>query len=627
MIFAHYSQIAKQVVIFTVFSGLTTILTIGRPLMASDEASPLATLRKEHPRLIVTREDERRVKQLLGQNAQLRAIFEFLRKEADEVFRQSPVQHRLIGPRLLDQSRLCLSRVYLLATVYRVTGERRYADRAIKEMITAAGFQDWNPSHFLDTAEMTHALAIGYDWLYEVLDSQQRQTIRQAIVEKGLREGEKIYRKGTWWTKTSWNWNQVCNGGMTLGALAVADEEPQLAEYILAQAIKSIPIALANYAPDGAWAEGPGYWSYATHYTVYMLAGLQSALGTDFGLSDSPGFDKAGDFRIHVVGPSGLAFNFADGSARVGAAAPMFWLATRFGKPLYAWHEREVVKGRTPLHLWWYNDQSADITREPPAKWFRGADIVTLRSDWEDQAVFVGFKGGDNAVNHSHLELGSFVLDAQGLRWVLDLGSDNYNLPGYFGKQRWTYYRLGTQGQNTLVLDGQNQNPQAKAPVIAFWSSPTISHAVIDLSAAYMENERQTGIASSRVLRGIAVFGRNAVLVQDEIVGHSGKELQWQIHTEARVSIQGNRATLTQNDRQVIAEILAPRDLIFESQSANPPPPQRQNPGVTKLAIRTKLSDEPFTLAVVFWCNPLAKRPPISLRPLQDWEGQVATGR
>lgn len=625
MSFSPCSHTTRRLAIFAVLSSFPVLLTIVRPVAASDTPSPLATLRKEHPRLIATREDESRVRHLLTHNAQARALFEFLRKEADQVFHQSPVEHRLIGPRLLDQSRRCLSRVYLLATVYRLTGERRYADRAIKEMLTAAGFPDWNPSHFLDTAEMTHALAIGYDWLYDVLDPQQRQTIRQAIIEKGLREGEKIYRKGTWWTRTSWNWNQVCNGGMTLGALAVADEEPELAEYIVTQAIKSVPIAMANYAPDGAWAEGPGYWSYATHYTVYMLAGLQSALGTDFGLSDSPGFDKAGDFRIHVVGPSGLAFNFADGSARVGAASPMFWLATRFDKPLYAWHEREVIKGRTPLHLWWYNAQSADITQEPVSKWFRGVDIVTLRSDWTDQAVFVGFKGGDNAVNHSHLELGSFVLDAQGLRWVLDLGSDNYNLPGYFGKQRWTYYRLGTQGQNTLLLDGQNQNLRAKAPVVAFWNSPRASHAVVDLSAAYMDNERQPGVPSSKVLRGIAVLGRDAVLIQDEITGHPGKELQWQVHTEAKVSIRGNTATLTQGGRQIVAEILSPRDLTFETQSANPPPPQRQNPGVTKLAIRTKLPDQPFRLAVVLWCNPTAKRSPMTVRPLEEWEGRVVS--
>ena len=58
-----------------------------------------------------------------------------------------------------------------------------------------------------------------------------------------------------------------------------------------------------QYAPDGGWAEGPGYWTYATHYTVCLLAALQTALGTDHGLSQTPGFDKAGDFRFYVGRP------------------------------------------------------------------------------------------------------------------------------------------------------------------------------------------------------------------------------------------------------------------------------------------------------------------------------------
>ena len=56
-----------------------------------------------------------------------------------------------------------------------MTGDKRYALRAQKEMIAAAAFDDWNPSHFLDVAEMTTALAFGYDWLYDELDPQARE--------------------------------------------------------------------------------------------------------------------------------------------------------------------------------------------------------------------------------------------------------------------------------------------------------------------------------------------------------------------------------------------------------------------------------------------------------------------
>jgi len=40
--------------------------------------------------------------------------------------------------------------------------------------LAAARFGDWNPKHFLDVAEMTFALAIWYDWLFDQLDTNLR---------------------------------------------------------------------------------------------------------------------------------------------------------------------------------------------------------------------------------------------------------------------------------------------------------------------------------------------------------------------------------------------------------------------------------------------------------------------
>ena len=62
---------------------------------------------------------------------------------------------------------------------------------------------------------MTHAAAIGYDWLYRFLPSRDRAVVRKAIVEKGLKAGLEVYAVPGRWTKTEFNWNQICNGGLT----------------------------------------------------------------------------------------------------------------------------------------------------------------------------------------------------------------------------------------------------------------------------------------------------------------------------------------------------------------------------------------------------------------------------
>ena len=93
-------------------------------------------------------------------------------------------------------------------------------------------------------------------------------------MEKGLKPALEIQRKHTWWTVISNNWNQVCNGGISMGALAIANEEPQLAGEFLHGALESLQIPMPLFAPDGAWDEGPGYWHYATTYNVTILAGV-----------------------------------------------------------------------------------------------------------------------------------------------------------------------------------------------------------------------------------------------------------------------------------------------------------------------------------------------------------------
>ncbi len=549
------------------------------------ENDPLRTLKKAHPRLIASASDIARIRSLIRDDPFAAAIHQQLREAASRIESSPTVKYKLVGPRLLAQSRLCLSRVYTLALLYRLDGEQRYLERALKELRAAAAFPDWNPSHFLDTAEMSHAFAIGYDWLYPALKPRDRAWIRKALVDKGLRVGLKEYERGVWWSKAHMNWNQVCNGGLGIGALAVADEEPELSRRVLQHALHSIPLALGAYAPDGGWAEGPGYWHYATRYTVYFLVALESALGTDFGLSEAEGFDHAGRFRIYFCGPAGKTFNYADAHDRIGGAPEMFWLARRFSEPVYAWQQQEWLRTTPrpdPLDLVWYQaaGRSPHGAGWPLDACFRGVDVAFLRSAWDDpNAIFVAVKGGDNKANHSHLDLGTFVLDAGGVRWAMDLGSDNYNLPQYFGKLRWTYYRLRTESHNTVLLDGANQDPKAAAPITEHSFQPDLALVRVNLSGAYPGRLQQWE-------RTVALAERRQVVIQDKIRAVRPVEALWGMVTDARVAVSGVKAQLRKAGWILAAEILSPPGARFATVSTQPPQPQNQNTGTTKVVVR-----------------------------------------
>ncbi len=581
------------------------------------EPNHLATLRPGHPRLIVLDEQIQHTRQRLKTESVLQQYLQRIERDAGRFAQQPPVEHKLIGPRLLSQSRTCLDRIYTYATLYRISGDRQWVDRALVELEAAAGFPDWNPSHFLDTAEMTHAFAIGYDWLYPALTDAQRAMIRTAIIEKGLKPGLDAYNGARygWWRNADHNWNQVCNGGLVLGALAIADEEPQLAGQIIHHALLSLPRAMRSFAPDGGWEEGPGYWDYTLRYTLPLIMGLESALGEDFGLSAFEGFAQTASYRLHVVGPLGKTFNYADvGSDRAGDTWMMHELARRFDRPAY-----HTAGGLKPWTLGLFVHQTPPQTpagAEPLDRLFRGIDVVFMRSAWGDaNATWLGFKGGDNQANHAHLDLGCFVFDALGQRWAIDLGADDYNLPGYFGKERWSYYRLATAGQNTLLLNNQSQATKAKAPIIAFSTGDT-PRAVADLTAAYPDH-------ATRIWRGASlVHQRRGLLIQDEIEANELVDYLWQMHTPATVRIESpTTATLELADQRLHARLISTVGGTFALRDATSPPPQASNKGIRKLVVTLPKAVRQARVAVIL--SPVDE--PVEIIPLQQWVDAART--
>ena len=612
--------------------AIATAVAMAALAHASDLEVPereklLNTLRSEHPRLFATPADFEKLKEKAPHHPVLKGWHSKVRAQADDLLNQPPSTYEIPdGLRLLGVSRRVLNRVQTLGLMYRIHDQKKYAERAWKELEAAANFVDWNPRHFLDTAEMTHAFAIGYDWLYDAWTPAQRALLRAAMIEKGLKPALNVYRgnpkPSSSWNKVRHNWNQVCNGGIGIGALAIAGEEPQLAAELIESAVKSIPLAMHEFAPDGAWAEGPGYWNYATTYNVAFLAALETALGRDFGLAEIPGFREAGMFPIYLMSPIDRTFNYADGGDGAIRAPHLFWLARRFHQPVYARYQTRLASAQ-PLDLVWYQEPMSDSPALPLNKYFRDAEVVTMRSAWDDpNALFAGFKAGDNKSNHSNLDLGTFVLDALGTRWGVDLGADNYNLPGYFGNRRWTYYRLRAEGHNTLVINpGQepDQDPAARAKIITFRESGV---AIADLTPAYSKHAR-------KVQRGISMLGGKQVLVQDEIETKAPADVWWFFHTPAEIQIaaSGSQALLTHGKATLEARILSPEKARFTRMAAEPlpssPQPEKQhnNSGIRKLAIHFE-GAEKLTIAVSFapvHDTGVASKSPARLTSLNSW--------
>jgi len=592
---------------------------------AVEPSTVLSTLDRGHPRLMLKDQDLQALEEQHPKDKVLQKCLRDVLEQADAYMGKPMLTYRKVGPRLLHVSRECLNRIYALCLAYRWTGEEKYAEKAVENLLTVCAFKDWNPSHFLDTAEMSHAVGLGYDWLYSYLDAKTREQIKAGLIKNGLEPGLLAYQKA-WWSKSEFNWNQVCNGGMIIGALAIAESDPQYAKQIIPAAVGSLPLALKSYGPDGAWGEGPGYWSYATHYTAYGLTALQTALGKDFELPKIEGLAESGNFPIYTTGPTGLFLNFADcgEKSKRQPMSCMFWLAHTYNNALYAQEEHAVIAEHqaSPQHIVWY----VPAPKEKPApkdldRYFRGpVEVAVLRSAWDDpEALFVGVKAGYNQVNHGHLDLGNFELDALGVRWAHDLGSDNYNLPNYWdrktGGKRWSYYRLNSKSHNVPLIDGEDQDPFATSKFIKFDTKRSSAFVLVDLTEAYKK-------FAYKVTRGIAlVQNRRAVLVQDEFELEKPCEAVWGMTTDAKITTEKEGvAVLTLRGKELIAHILSPAGAEFTIESAKQKPPQKTNRGVNRLIVRLPNAKDNVTVAVLL--SPVWKDGYVSHTqaiPLEEW--------
>jgi hypothetical protein len=551
------------------------------PLATPNDNDPLRLLRPGHPRLVLLDSELDKIRVATKENALAKRIFGDLEKECDRLLSVPPVRYELTGNRLQTQTRRAVDRITTLALMYRLSGRDPWLRRAIMELKACAEFRDWNPARFVDTAEMTHAFAIGYDWLFNALSPEERGWVRDALIAKGLDQAWPIYQQKARWTQEHFNANIVCNSAMIMGALAVADETHDKASEIVRAALESIPHGLNTYGADGGWPEGPTYGAYATRYACLFFASLDTALGNDYGLSGFHGVDRAGRFRVYSISPSNRIFSFGDGPDDPGLAPEMFWMAKRFNNPVYAWSEQKQLERSVhpdAYDLAWFVREA----RAPQAPaWpldavFHGVGAAMFRSSWEDtNGLFLAVKAGSNNVPHAHFDLGSFMFDAGGVRWALDYDDGDMNVQTV---QKPPLYTIRTESHNTLLIDGENQDPRAEARITRQELGQDFSWVQLDLSKANPRVKQWT--------RRIGMAQRQAVLIEDALHSDQPVEAIWGMMTDADISPNGPTATLHKNGWNLSVEIRTPRHAVFDVMPVRAGFGQPQNAKFQKLIVR-----------------------------------------
>lgn len=561
---------------FLLFSFVVT----GRDLSVRQSGKDLL----QHPRLLFSKQEEQRIRDLFGTEPLLDSLYVGLMKEAERLLlvppQEDPRREIKNTKDILPISREQVYRMVNLALAYRLSGDRRFAEKAEKELVHVCNFPDWDPIHYLDVAEMTTAVAIGYDWLYDVLAPSTRQLVVHSIKTKALDLVVEEYNTGNAdsWAKRETNWNVVCNTGMVLGALAIEEHYPELAKHIIGEAVRYIPNCLKHFAPDGVCYEGPAYWGYTNMYLSLLLKALNDNFGGDFGLSEMVGVDKSVLYYMHSTSPSGKIFNFANSGSTAPAAEPIYFYFSRaFNQPEVATFYRDVLSKTVHegnyfrfyfLSIPWYDTASSTADALPKLKVYEGInDIVVFNGNRNiPNSLYLIAKTGDPDMAHQQLDIGTFIVEMNGIRWTDDLGTDNYNLPGFWDYkpdgQHWTYFRNSNFSHNTLSIDHKLQNSAGTGEIDRLDDRAAQPFVTMNMSTAYAGQSRF-------VYRTFRMLDDTRILVTDSVGLQSpSQSVQWSVITSADVECKGNTAVLRKDGKSFSLKIASPTNASFTTKAA-----------------------------------------------------------
>ena len=577
----------------------------------------LSGIQKVRPRLIQNINGWNAIKGQIEADPALAKLMGVLKASGEDLL-QDPELNRINGEirGTVSEGSKAIYRMGLLAALHYGDGDLKWKERAVREAILLCdktNFRDWHPEEAQAVADMVIAVTLAYDWFRDGFNAQQATEIRTFLEQKGVdaliahlneepvpdtakgaapgatATAKKADTKGKAKAKPDkgeeapvGSEQMAMASALLLTAIGFADEAPDMAKKCANEAAKVFGDGIQRFAPGGVWPEGMAAGDAVMDYASMVIQSLRSAAGKDLGLSMLEGIPQFGVARLHLYGPSGRPFNYGD-SAENAASRPWIatWLCSLHGNPgipaVAAGGKMAVGSSYFGQagHYMYYNPHAAgDGTPDSMEFALAGGIAASVRSGWGKEDLYVAVKGGDNRDLHGQLDIGSFVLEAGGVRWGLELGMESDRAPGLEVKpgadrtKRYELFLEGTAGQNTLSF-GENQEMDARAGVLLGQSTPEQGLAVVDMTKAYdkVAKDVHRGVM---VMRGATPY----LVIQDDLNVKNSKNLVWSMMTKADIAPDGASAVLTLNNKKLLASIVSPKGATFSI--GEPPLPKTE---------------------------------------------------
>ncbi len=327
-----------------------------------------------------------------------------------------------------------------------------------------------------------------------------------------------------WWVRGVNNWNAVCLAGVGGAALTHIKSKEECA-WFLAAVETFIQNSNIGYTDDGYCTEGVGYWCYGFGHHALLSEVVRRATNDAIQILDQEKLRRVALYGFTIEILPGFSPSFADcGMNAVPERALLAFLNRYYGFHLdnYDFTLPNLGQNLCVLGIYGMNlppkptDDSAGYApnfgkmknaRDSVSNrtWFPSAQILILRPEgWKstltksaDRAeqvksvkelpgFAVAMKGGHNAEQHNHNDVGTYVILYRGTLPALDLGGEVYTRRT-FSKDRYVSDVLNSWGHNVPVVAGclQKTGAQYAAKALETDFNEKEDRLLLDFAAAY----------------------------------------------------------------------------------------------------------------------------------------------
>lgn len=535
-----------------------------------------------HPRLMIDNDGFKRLKERVTSGRFTHKTLNKLHNEVLARAGRTVETNRMFST--TDDNYMIVDNLVTCAYAYRMTGHTKYLTKVRNDLKILCAFPNWDYTN-LSHGEISFAAAIAYDWLYYDLTLEERKMVRRAISEKVLLPW-RTYNGA----KYTGNWNSIKTSGVICAALAVYEKDKVLARTIIEKAVvQENKPANINIYVGGGYTEGLHYWDYGGTYEICMIGSLEHIFGHSAGLLEIEGLLESGLLATYGHGTIGTQYGYSDGGGN--ADRPLvasWWFAAKNNDPDMMFVERKHIDTwykNTPMTgndgdlryrmlapmiamIRDYNIDETPLT-PPSDKVFQcggNAPLVIVRNGWnfDKNDTYLGIKGGLVHTGHAHMDVGSFIFEAEGERWSDDMMRPGYgdwfqalyNAGGNSGDSdqkamRWDTFHISNLCHSTIVSYTNDGSVIGKHHSTDYYVDGFASiEQVIESSGKQGAVVNMTAPMKGQLKsakRTIELVNNSELMVTDEITALDNLDcvLEWRMLSMATSSVAADKSEIT----------------------------------------------------------------------------------